>query len=317
MKNITIKKKILLCCVIIFTITNANAQFHYRSPLIKIKVDVCNYYVTYTYKFVNDTIKKEPYYDKQALEIGDSIIKYSSIYVDIRDSIFIEFSNNKGKHRQNKNGSDGINPNTEAGLKANEKAIYEDYYVNYPTKKMLSVSTGMWGKEYLYEEPVPKFEWKFHPDTTTILGYKCMKATTTFRGRNYEVWFTPFIPIRYGPWKFNGLPGLILKATDTKGYFEWIAIGFEKPQNKDLYVINFEKISKGTHFVKTDRKSVIKLLHKRWSDPVGLGLSNLPDGFRGMYTLSDPLTSAQVIISHDIPSSKNVQFSYIPIPELE
>jgi GLPGLI family protein len=273
--------------------------------------------LTYRYKFINDTIKKEPYFDNQALEIGDSIIKYSSIYANRIDSVWYNLSTNKANHRQNKDGSDGYNKEKEAGLKVNEQAIYEDYYVNYPAKGMLSVSTGMWGKEYVYEEPVSKFEWKIKPDTLTVLGYECIKATTTFRGRTYEAWFTPFIPIYQGPWKFNGLPGLILKVADTKRYFEWTAIGIEKPQDKDLLVLNFVQILDKKSLVKTDRKSVIKLLHKRWIDPVGLGLSILPDSFRGAYTLKDPITGADAIISRAIPSTKNVQFSYIPIPELE
>jgi GLPGLI family protein len=315
-------KKHILSIFCIFLFINANAQFfdhHIRSPLIKIKADVCNYYITYTYKYVLDTItiKQHSYADRQVLEIGNSIIKYSSIYADRIDSVWYSLSTNKASRRQNKDGSDGYNKEKEAGLKVNEQAIYEDYYVNYPAKGMLSVSTGMWGKEYVYEEPVPKFEWKITPDTLTVLGYKCIKATTTFRGRDYEVWFTPFIPIRQGPWKFSGLPGLILKAADTKEYFEWTAIEIEKPKNKDLLVLNFVHIMNKKRLVKTDRKSVIKLLHKRWSDPVGLGLSILPDNFRGAYTLNDPITGTTAIVSRNIPSSKNVQFSYIPIPELE
>jgi GLPGLI family protein len=310
-------KKYILVHILCSMAFIANAQFHGRSPLIKTKADMCKYYVTYRYKFINDTIRKEPYFDNQALEIGDSIIKYSSIYANRIDSVWYNLSTNKASRRQNKDGSDGYNKEKEAGLKANEQAIYEDYYVNYPAKGMLSVSTGMWGKEYVYEELVPKFEWKIQSDTLTVLGYKCIKAITTFRGRTYHAWFTPFIPIRKGPWKFNGLPGLILKASDTKGYFEWTAIGIEKPQDKDLLMLNFVHILDKKRLVKTDRKSVIKLLHKRWSDPVGLGLSILPDSFGGAYYMTDPITGANATISRAIPSSKNVQFSYIPIPELE
>jgi hypothetical protein len=149
----------------------------------------------------------------------------------------------------------------------------------------------------------------------TVLGYKCIKATTTFRGRNYEVWFTPFIPIRQGPWKFNGLLGLILKAADTEGYFEWTATGIEKPKNKNLCIINFDIIPKS--LLRTTRKDVIKLLHKRWLDPVGLGLANLSQNFKGVYGFQDPLTGVVAKVSHVVPIDRNVQFPYIPIPELE
>jgi len=54
------------------------------------------------------------------------------------------------------------------------------------------------------------FNWTIEKDSLTFLGYKCNKAKTTFRGREFEVYFTTDIPISDGPAKYNGLPGLIL-----------------------------------------------------------------------------------------------------------
>lgn len=58
-------------------------------------------------------------------------------------------------------------------------------------------------------------KWILHPDHKLVGNYNCQKATTYFRGRDYTVWFTPEIPISFGPWKLNGLPGLILEAYDS------------------------------------------------------------------------------------------------------
>lgn len=33
----------------------------------------------------------------------------------------------------------------------------------------------------------------------------------------YTSWYAPEIALNKGPWKFNGLPGLILKVEDSKG----------------------------------------------------------------------------------------------------
>lgn len=52
-------------------------------------------------------------------------------------------------------------------------------------------------------------------ETAEILGFDCRKATLQFRGREYSVWYAPDIPVSEGPWKFSGLPGMILKATTT------------------------------------------------------------------------------------------------------
>lgn len=70
-------------------------------------------------------------------------------------------------------------------------------------------------------------QWQMYEENDTILGYACLKAGVTYAGRDYTAWFAPEIPINDGPWKFWGLPGLILKVTDKQELFEWIAIGLE------------------------------------------------------------------------------------------
>ncbi|PTT75578.1 GLPGLI family protein, partial [Chryseobacterium sp. HMWF001] len=49
----------------------------------------------------------------------------------------------------------------------------------------------------------------------------CKKAEVTFKGRNWIAWYSPEIPFPYGPMKFSGLPGLIIKITDDKGDFDF------------------------------------------------------------------------------------------------
>jgi GLPGLI family protein len=279
----------------------------FRDISKKIKIDNCKYFITYNHKYIIDTIKKNTKYDKQALEIGYNISHYYSLYADIVDSVWHNASNKSGK--PNKDGSDGINPYKEAGLQQNEFPKYEDYYINYPEKGTLKVVIAIFYKDFVYEEPIPKFEWKLQADTTTILGYKCIKATTTFRGRDYEVWFTPFIPIRQGPWKFSGLPGLILKAKDTKGYFEWLATGIEKPDNRKIYAYNFDK----NEMQKTIRQDIIILLHQRWKDPIGLTFALNPNIQSSGY--KDGKTGKFVFVNRG--DKVNYQQPYIPIPELE
>jgi GLPGLI family protein len=81
--------------------------------------------------------------------------------------------------------------------------------------------------KYRFTETIPPQAWQIAADTATILGYHCQKATATFRGRNYEAWFSPEIPVNEGPWKFFGLPGLILKVSDTDEIFSFVCVGME------------------------------------------------------------------------------------------
>lgn len=80
-------------------------------------------------------------------------------------------------------------------------------------------------------EQLPPSKWEVAKDTCTILGYSCHKAFTSFRGRNYGVWFTMDIPINEGPWKLYGLPGLILRGEDENSLFSFEAIGLQEMED--------------------------------------------------------------------------------------
>lgn len=68
-----------------------------------------------------------------------------------------------------------------------------------------------------YSDSTARFVWTIRPDTMTICGYACRKAEATFRGRQWTAWYAPGIPLSIGPWKLNGLPGLIVRADDADG----------------------------------------------------------------------------------------------------
>lgn len=71
-----------------------------------------------------------------------------------------------------------------------------------------------------YKEPVIK-NWKLVDETKVINTINCKKAEVTFKGRNWIAWYSPEIPFPYGPMKFSGLPGLIVKIIDDKGEFDF------------------------------------------------------------------------------------------------
>lgn len=74
---------------------------------------------------------------------------------------------------------------------------------------------------YKFEEDINLFEWKLTGDTSTVCGYKVQKATCEYGGRSWIAWFSPEIPYSDGPYKFNGLPGLIVKVYDTRNHYEF------------------------------------------------------------------------------------------------
>lgn len=84
-----------------------------------------------------------------------------------------------------------------------------------------------------------KQNWKLIDDETrVILGHKAYMASTEFGGRKWIAWYTKEIPISDGPYKFYGLPGLILKISDSDGVYAFEIKGIHK-ENNDLEKRNF------------------------------------------------------------------------------
>jgi len=86
-----------------------------------------------------------------------------------------------------------------------------------------------------------KIEWKITPQTDTLLGYSVQKAVSRWQDRSWIAWFTTEIPLPEGPYKFNGLPGLVVNVQDTKNNFKYELIGFQKqaePQSMENIVWN-------------------------------------------------------------------------------
>lgn len=62
-----------------------------------------------------------------------------------------------------------------------------------------------------------KQNWKISPEKEKIGNWQAQKATLDFAGRQWTAWFTTEIPVQDGPYKFAGLPGLIVKIEDKTG----------------------------------------------------------------------------------------------------
>ncbi|MGV4413288.1 GLPGLI family protein [Chryseobacterium sp. T1] len=86
-------------------------------------------------------------------------------------------------------------------------------------------------------------DWTLTNDTITHNGYLCNIATTIYSGRKYTAYFTSDILLPYGPYVFNGLPGLIIFISDTERnhIFELTKLSKEK---SNYTMNNFKAVSK-------------------------------------------------------------------------
>ena len=93
---------------------------------------------------------------------------------------------------------------------------------------------------HIIYEKLPHFAWKIENETKEILNHKVQKASVYFRGRNYTAWFAQDISIPDGPYKFNGLPGLILEISSTDGNYKFLAYELRINQPSDFV---FERLT--------------------------------------------------------------------------
>ncbi|MFV0541032.1 MAG: GLPGLI family protein [Aestuariibaculum sp.] len=99
------------------------------------------------------------------------------------------------------------------------------------------------GNIYIAEKK-PIIKWDLKNETKKIGAFKAHKATAKFRGRLYTAWYTLEVPLPYGPWKLQGLPGLILEAHDEKKEMYLYFKSIEYP-TKNTAPINQVKREKG------------------------------------------------------------------------
>lgn len=129
----------------------------------------------------------------------------------------LELINSQGKslakkYKISKIGTKVINKDGEQQRVVNRGSDTIYTYKEFGKNKLFS-EEKIFTKIFNVKDSLQLFEWNIENDTLDILGYKCYKAKTKFRGREFEVFFTNEITLPDGPSKYNGLPGLILKVS--------------------------------------------------------------------------------------------------------
>ena len=110
---------------------------------------------------------------------------------------------------------------------------------------------SMFGTHYYYTEQEPEFNWQLHDICKTVRGYKCQKASTNYRGRYWEAWYATDLPFNNGPYKFYGLPGLILELYSLDGEHRYEAQFLESSSEHILVDIIREVITSRETYFKT------------------------------------------------------------------
>lgn len=101
--------------------------------------------------------------------------------------------------------------------------------------------------KFIVDEESKALDWQITDETKDIMGYLCLSATTSYKGRDYKAYFTEEIPFSDGPYKFKGLPGMILELVDTKQHYHFKAVALlNLPTTFDYFLASFEDYKKAS-----------------------------------------------------------------------
>lgn len=220
--QMTFLMKHFLCCIIAAANISGYAQ----------TTDKVLARVTYNFSHLRDTTKRDQVHtEAMRLIIGKNASLYTSAFnVAQADEIRQMMTKSAGQQ----GAFMSVGSNLRSTLPATARGSFEsitmptltDYYFFSKTRKFYTKE--QLDRSYLVEEDAPEIKWKTTSDTSSFFGIVCRKATTYFKGRNWTAWYSEELPFQSGPWKLNGLPGLIIEAYDDSNEVQFRFAGIEK-----------------------------------------------------------------------------------------
>lgn len=206
-------------------------------------LDKSSMLVTYRLDILHDTLNSNAVKSTNVmmLQIGTKQDKY----FDLHKAKYKEFL--ASEENKKRNPGEVISEAISLG----RGTLNDEIYWNYPKTGVLTATSHMLGNYYLYEEAIPKIQWRMEAGNKTVADYVCKKAVCKLFGRNYTVWYAPDIPVSKGPYKFSGLPGLILEVDDDRNQVSWICIGLEKKAGEEIFFTVRD-------YIKTDKPKFLK-----------------------------------------------------------
>lgn len=136
-------------------------------------------------------------------------------------------------------------------------------YKGYPSQQEITIDYRLPSKAPVmtYTEAKPALQWLIHKETKELLGYPCQKAEVSFGGRQWTAWFTPDIPLPEGPYKFGGLPGLILELVDAQNHYHYTAVSISNVLGAGN-VVRWDWKQRATN-----KKELDKILRQLYANP--------------------------------------------------
>jgi len=189
------KKHLLVFVLLGATLQAAAAQ----------KPDTAQILVHYKFSHVRDTNNRaHPYTENMVLFVGKASGGFRSYDRQLQNELY------RRRMQEAMTSSPDGNIRLDHKITASGSEYYQ--FINY--KKLVRKEKMM--NSYIITDALPVINWQITGDKANFAELHCQKATCHFKGRDYTAWFCPDLPVRVGPWKLNGLPGVIVEAYDAK-----------------------------------------------------------------------------------------------------
>lgn len=196
----------------------------------------------YAVKFKEDSTQTEYQKVFMVLDINPDETKYYDNAFLEKDSIY------KANGSQNTNWTSQIPITRKKNSNKNISYTFiDDQLYSYPTEDLI--------------------QWKLSDKTKKYLHFNLQQATTNFGGRKWTAWFTKEIPFSEGPYKFTGLPGLIVLLEDNRNQYSFALVKSKKLE-KTSDTSNFLEVRYGNKPLPINEKMYVKKALEYYNDPL-------------------------------------------------
>lgn len=164
---------------------------------------------------------------------------------------------------------------------------YQVCYKNYEKPGEFILTDKLHANQYFVEDETGIPQWEIKEEYKTVAEYACQRAEADYLGRRWIVWFTAELPISDGPWKLQGLPGLILEAVDADNDYQFTCIEIEQVSGGEAIAVpkkKYIRCSKEAYIkdLTLEEEDINQFLIKQGSYPI---VQVLPDGSSKLYKI--------------------------------
>lgn len=242
----------------------------------------------FEYKFAQDSLVLDSVYTElMYLDINERGSKFYSRDTFVTDSIVqSKIRSQRGQMSMNINGGH---------FKGRIRDVVEKTYPQFTIDFFSYIGFD----RYHTSEQQDKIQWKIFPDTENAGGCNAQKAETRLLGRIWTAWFCKEYPIQDGPYKFHGLPGLIVKIYDADQSHIFELKGIKNLKDEEKWISELEQKS-SKKLIKVSRDKFRKAFVEDRNDPMKAWRSS-PGGMVS-YQVTD--ASGKPVNMKDIKQSK-------------